>query len=294
MNTHNRIKLSIFVLIIVLVVAAYFIANPKENDWIGISLHSLSANEAQIVNASGASWIRIDVFPEFETDIKNAKAYDLNVLAILDSWMFNQTMTFTLEEWQKNVTYYVSQYADKVDAWEIWNEPAHPDYTLTADFYYSMVEIASPIIREYDPSAKIVLFGGLNLWSGGDSHLELDKNFSSELAYRNIEQYGDVVSLHAYPWSETIESSLWQRYDESLAYYRELLNLEFWVTETGHPIDFEGESSQAQYMRDSIDYFKGKATKVFWYSLVDNAWEDKNFGLIDGKTPRLAYYELKK
>ena len=75
------------------------------------------------------------------------------------------------------------------------------------------------------------MFGGLNLWSGGDPHLELHKNFSRELANRNIEQYGDAVSLHAYPWSETIEATLWQRYDEALAYYRELFDLEFWVTE---------------------------------------------------------------
>ena len=294
MNTHYRIKLSFFVLIIILVVAAYLIANTGENDWIGISLHSLSTNEAQSVIASGASWIRIDVFPEFETDIKNAKAYDLKVLAILDSWMFNQTMTFTLEEWQKNVTHYVSQYANEVDAWEIWNEPANPDYPLTADFYYKMVEIASPIIREYDPSAKIVLFGGLNLWSGGDSHLELDKNFSNKLANRNIEQYGDVISLHAYPWSNTVESTLWQKYDEALSFYSELFDLEFWVTETGHYIDYEGEIGQAQYTHDSLVYFKGKVAKYFWYSLLDNYWEPRKFGLIDGETLRLAYYELTK
>jgi hypothetical protein len=65
------------------------------------------------------------------------------------------------------------------------------------------------------------------------------------------------------------------------------------LTETRHPTDFEGESAQAQYMHDSLDYFKGKVAMFFWYSLVDNAWEDKSFGLIDGYgTPRLAYYEL--
>jgi hypothetical protein len=50
------------VLIIVVVFAAYLITNnnilpkfnPTENEGLGISLHSLSANEAQIVNASGA------------------------------------------------------------------------------------------------------------------------------------------------------------------------------------------------------------------------------------------------
>jgi hypothetical protein len=314
-NTRSRIKLSFCVLVIAVVIVAYLIANnmslmsnSPENKWVGISTHSLSANEAQIVNASGARWIRIDVFPEFETAIKNAKAQNLKVLAILDSWMFDQQTTFTLEEWRDNVTHYVSQYADAVDAWEIWNEPANPNYTLSTEkynstenmsqiveFYFSMVKIASSIIREYDPSAKIVLLGGLNLWSGDDPHLGLDKNFAQQLAEKDIEQYGDAISVHAYLWMENVEPLIWEKYSDFLTFYRELYpSLEIWLTETGHPINFGGESAQAQYMHDSLDYFEEKATMLFWYSLVDNAWEDKSFGLINSDgTPRLAYYELK-
>jgi hypothetical protein len=310
----KSIKLLFSVLIVVLVVAAYLVANntapatnPILKDWVGISLHALSESEAQIVNAGGARWIRTDISPEIDMAIKNAKAYDLKVLGILDSWMFNKNSNFTLEEWSGNVTHYVSQYADYVDAWEIWNEPANPKYPLLnlnlpsqenmskiVEFYFSMVKTASPIIREYDPTAKIVLFGGLNLWSGNAPHLELDMNFSNELADKNIAQYGDAISVHAYPWLTPVEPTVWQRYDEALAYYRELFALEVWVTETGLPIDFEGENAQAQYMHDSLAYFEGKVAKVFWYSLMDNAWEEERFGLIDGETPRLAYYELQK
>ena len=247
MKTRNRIKLSFLVLIIVLVIGAYFIANrilpasnPIDNDWAGISLHSLSANEAQIVEASGARWIRIDCYDEFEVAVVNAKAYDLKVLGILDSWMFGNRTDFTIEDWRGNVTYYVAQYADYVDAWEIWNEPANPNYTLSTEkynskenmsqiveFYFSMAKIASPIIREYDPSAKIVLFGGLNLWSGDDPKLELDKEFARQLAALNIEQYGDAISIHPYPWMETVEPWIWEKYDQTLAYYRDLFTLEF-------------------------------------------------------------------
>ncbi len=300
-------------MIIIFVIGAYFIANrllpasnPVDNDWVGISLHSLAANEAQLVKASGARWIRVDVFPEFEMAIKNAKAYDLKVLAILDSWMFGKQTNFTIEDWRSNVTYYASQYAEYVDAWEIYNEPANPKYTLStkkysatenmsqlAKFYFSMAEIASPIIRQYDPTAKIVLFGGLNLWSDDDSHLELDKDFAQQLANMGIEQYGDALSIHAYPW-EKIKSSIWENYSGSLAYYQELYpSLEIWLTETGYPLEYEGKEGQARYMCNALDYFKGKVAKFFWYSLLDNTWEDQSFGLIDEGTPRLAYYELK-
>jgi hypothetical protein len=293
------------VLAIALVIGAYFIAskmlpvsNPTGNDWIGISVHSLSANEAQLVSESGAGWVRVDVSDGFEAAVTNAKAYNLRVLGILDSWMFNQQTTFTLDEWRDAVTHYVSRYSDDVDAWEIWNEPAHPSYPLPVERYYSMVQIASPIIRQYDQSAKIVLFGGLHLWSGGDANLALDKEFARQLVAMNIEQYGDAISVHAYPWMEHVESWLWEKYDESLTYYRELFtsnkSLEIWVTETGHPIEFDGEDGQAQYMRDALQYFQGKVTRLFWYSLLDNAADQKSFGLIGDETPRLAYYVLQK
>jgi hypothetical protein len=303
--TKKKQSIKYFVLVIALVIGAYFIAsrilpvsNPAGKDWMGICVHSLSMKEAQLVSESGAGWIRVDVSDDFGAAVTNAKAYNLKVLGILDSWMFNQTATLTLEEWRDAVTYYVSRYSNDVEAWEIWNEPANPSYPLSVERYYSMVQIASPIIRQYDPSAKIVLFGGLQLWSGGDVNLALDKEFARQLAAMNIEQYGDAISVHAYPWMEQVESWLWEKYDESLAYYRRLFRsnkpLEIWLTETGHPIDYDGEDGQAQYMRDALQYFQGKVTRLFWYSLLDNAADQKSFGLIGDETPRPAYYVLQK
>lgn len=275
----------------------------------GISLHSLNTTEAQWVEESGAGWIRIDCFKGFDTALENAKTHGLKVLAILDSWMFGESVIFTLEAWRLNVTHYVSQYADYVDAWEIWNEPANPrmNWTLLnatlpenmnqiVEFYFSMVQNASLIIRQYDPTAKIVLFGGLSLWSGGDPNLGLDIDFSTRLAAMNIEQYGDAFSVHAYPWTNDTKSWNCHTYDDALAYYRGLFpSLEVWVTETGHYIeDVEGEEGQARYMRDALQYFRGRVTRLFWYSLRDNPGEEKHFGLIgdDGKR-RPAYDELR-
>jgi hypothetical protein len=307
------------VLVIALIVGAYCVVSrmtvaSDSSDWMGICVHSLSSDEARTVNASGAGWIRIDASGDFEASVKNAKAFNLSVLGILDSWMFNKSTIFTLEEWRGNVTHYVSQYADYVDAWEIWNEPANPTYPLLdlnvtnqnskenlgviVQFYSSMVKIASPIIRQYDPSAKILLFGGLNLYSGENQHLELDKEFARQLVAMNIEQYGNAISVHAYPWMSQVQPRVWDIYSESLAYYRGLFtnkSLEVWVTETGQTTEGNGEDGQAQYMADALGYFQGKVTRLFWYSLLDNAWEENSFGLIgDDGTPRLAYYELQK
>lgn len=298
-ETNKKFAL-IFFLIVTTIGFVYLISNstsPKivTKDWVGISLHELSKDEARIVKDSTASWIRIDVFTENENALENAKDQDLKILAILDSWMFNKGINFTLDQWNDTVSFYVSQYADLIDAWEIWNEPAHPNYTLSAEKYYLMAQMAFPVIRQYDPSAKILLFGGLHLWSGDDSHRELDMEFAHQLAVMNIQEYGDAISLHAYPWMDKVESWIWEKYDESLAYYNEVFpSLELWITETGHPIEGDGENGQAQYMRDALQYFQGKAAKLFWYSLIDNSWEQNRFGLINNGIPRLAYHELQK
>ena len=207
-----------------------------------------------------------------EAALVNAKTHGLKVLGILDSWMFDKGWIFTLEEWRGNVTQHVSQFSDYVDAWEIWNEPAHPNFTLSSDKYYAMVETASPIIRQYDPTAKIVLFGGLSLWSGNDPNLDLDKNFLKQLAATNIEQYGDAFSVHAYSCLGRVESWVWEKYSDALAFYRGFFpSLEVWVTETGHYVDVDGEQGQAHYLSDAVRYFSEEnVTRLFWYSLFDN------------------------
>ncbi len=123
------------ILAAVLVVAFLIPALPHRinPDSVGISLHSFPMQDAELVKDSGAHWIRIDCNSsqsDFGDYLKNAKQHNLSVLAILDSWMFNGSCQFTLDEWKSKVTYFVSQYCDHVDAWEIWNEPTSPTYPL--------------------------------------------------------------------------------------------------------------------------------------------------------------------
>jgi hypothetical protein len=322
---HLRNPKIFAVLVVAVVIGAYFVScsmqQPKnttqlENDCLGINVHSLTLNEARVVNESGASWIRIDAsegFSDFGASVQNAKKYNLSVLAILDSWMFNKSTVFNLDEWRGNVTYYVSRYAAYVDAWEIWNEPANPTYPLQnlspknpenmtkiVNFYYSMAQTACPIIRQHDQTAKILLFGGLNLYSGSDIHLEFDENFSRQLFAIGIEQYGDAISVHAYPWG-SVQPQVWGSYASSLAYYKGLFtnkSFEVWVTESGQPVEVSGESGQAQYMKDALAFFGGNVNAVFWYSLVDNSWEleqanPQSFGLVGNETiPQASFRAL--
>lgn len=292
---------------------------------VGVCLYTCSPSDAQLVVASGAQWIRIDVNGSFSGAVANAKADNLKVLGVLDSAMFNGSSVFTLSDWESNVTSYVSQNSD-VDAWEIWNEPVNPNcpllnlnitgagsqqnMTTIAQFYYNMSQVAYPIIRQYDPSATILLMGGLNLYSGNDSNLALDEQFANLTASMGIAQWGDAISVHAYPWtSQQPSQDVWGNYSQSLAYYSQVFNnMPIWVTETGQQlaldsqgqIDLDGENITAQYMTDAFQFFQGKVSVVFWYSLWDNPWEvnqtiPQYFGLLNSDgTPRPAYATLQQ
>jgi len=269
----------------------------------GICVHTLTEQDATLVSESGAGWIRIDISNN-ETDLTvslaNAKNHTLSVLGILGSWMFNQSCNFSLTEWENAVFSNVSKYASYVDAWEIWNEPTSttPYWELQVD-YLSMVQIASPIIRQNDPDAEIILLGGLQLYTGGDStQLLVDKAFAGNLSVFDLMQYGDAISVHAYPWGGQITHKVWNSYQTSLAEYRQIFGnstLDIWVTETGQNLTHCGndEAAQAQYTEDAFDFFNGKVSHLFCYALKDESVYQGDFGLVDvNMQPRKAYFAV--
>lgn len=265
---------------------------------VGICVHYLSTDDAQIVSQAGVRWIRIDCNgTQFGEWVKTAKAYNFSVLAILGSWMYNGSCNITLKEWNQSVTYYVTRYAPYVDAWEIWNEPTSTTlgWQLQID-YTSMTQIASPIIRQNDPTAKIVLLGGMQLYTGGADGAASDREFAENLQAKNISQYADAISVHAYPWSGNVQQNVWDSYNDSLEFYHGLfLGKEIWVTETGQSIEDAAETGQNSYLETGLPFFQGKADMVFWYCLRDIPDDLKSFGLLDScGNPREVYPTLQK
>jgi hypothetical protein len=294
MNRSVFIALSTALMLAILVLPIASLEGSTSKMEVGISLHSFSATDAQFAKDSGAQWIRIDVDSNFKQAVANAKNESLKVLGILGSWMFAKNTTFKQDQWTQAVTDYVSNNTN-VDAWEIWNEPANKAYPLmtnnannnltqTVQNYYWMVKTSSSIIRQYTPSAKIVLLGGMQIYADSNQ-IQVDKEFAGQLAQTNVSLYGDAISIHAYNWNQNIQTVL-NQYSQNLNYYKSLFNnMPVWVTETGQPTEYSGEIGQATYLTTAFQFFNDKVSNVFWYSLYDNPDEvnlnpSQHFGLV--------------
>jgi hypothetical protein len=72
-----------------------------------------------------------------------------------------------IQRWLDFVRLMVRSFGDRVDYWEIWNEPSFPNSHawIRVDDYISLVRRAIPIIRSEDPSAKIVV-ASFHGWDG--------------------------------------------------------------------------------------------------------------------------------
>jgi len=270
---------------------------------IGVSVHSLTTREADLVKLVNVQWVRADVAElpneySFATIVANAKSRGIRILGILDIWTMKWDWNFTLSNWENAVRTSVAQYKDDVDAWEIWNEPEYPSNPITAERYFEMLRIAYSIIKEYAPDSKVLMGGGLHLNTGGDPWLGRDVAFAKRLSELGADQYADGISFHAYPWTNKVASWVWERYDKSLGFYRSLFkkHLEVWITETGYPAEEEGEMSQSAYLAKALSFFGEKAVDAFfWYELRDTAYSNPTptFGLLTKTlTPRPAFYSL--
>lgn len=98
-----------------------------------------------------------------------------------------------LKLWRKYVETAVKTFGPYVDDWEVWNEPGWwggVKNAANAETFYKMVKIAAPIIRKYDPTAKIVASIYEGKWMG-----DKNDNFEKFLSF-GAWKYFDVVSVH--------------------------------------------------------------------------------------------------
>lgn len=115
------------------------------------------------------------------------------------SWMGpgSASMPASIEDWQDYVTTVVQRYAGKITSYEIGNEPNLLTFwSGSADQYTQLVTTAATAIRATDPSATILVNGGLVRSKYDIATLS---KWLTPLAAAGVPAMVHAVSLHVYP-----------------------------------------------------------------------------------------------
>lgn len=96
-----------------------------------------------------------------------------------------------MQSWLSFVKLMADRYANKVDYWEIWNEPNYPSFWKPepdAEKYVELVKETVFTIREYDQDAVIL----------GGSLARMDLPYAQKIFGAGIGEYIDVLTVHPY------------------------------------------------------------------------------------------------
>lgn len=175
--------------------------------------------------------------------------------------------TAMIPEWGLFCGKVAQHYAGRVKAYEIWNEPTMgngPYGDQTPQQYRDLLNAASPLIRQYDPNAKIVGFAGVPTY------------FMQSVLALGMASQMDVVSEHTYGQVMQPESG----YPTQVAAVRSIMNSggaaskPIWDTEQGVVGDDDGYSvpsnSEADVAalltRNIVTAASLGESKFFWFS----------------------------
>jgi polysaccharide biosynthesis protein PslG len=270
-------------------------------------------------------------FSQFDLAAQMAADYDIQLLPILlavPAWASSAPPELIAEwgslspvdkyrprdrdEWLTYVRTVVERYdgdglddapgSPRMHYWEVWNEenlsqywPPQPDVTE----YFELLQATYTVIKEVDPTAKVVL-GGL---SGSGVNAE-GSGYLQQLYRLGAGDYFDVMSIHHYIHPER-EGNI-EALQASLAATRQVMDnngdsaVPLWLTEIGWS-DAPNAWGQPTAAQDEIAAFLTRvytelpADKIFWYNFR-NVFDDSpevehNFGLIHNDFTTKPSYE---
>jgi polysaccharide biosynthesis protein PslG len=215
-----------------------------------------------------------------------------------------------LADYARAAEFLARRYRDKVESWEIWNEPNHVKFGggMTAADYTGLLCAAYPAVKAADPDAPVV-FGG----TAGN-----DWEFIGGAYASGAKPCFDVLAVHPYnadysPYMTPRSTDRW--WFQNVPLVRQVM-LEhedaatpLWFTEVGWsthdntpdmPTNMRGVTleQQARYLVDMLDITKERypyVERVSWFSSRDEEngdIENDNFGLftveLDPKPSALA------
>lgn len=227
-----------------------------------------------------------------------------------------------LDAWSEYVRRMVDRYKDRIHYWEIWNEPdipflRPPEGMTNAEAYYQLVSSASPIIRELDPTAKIMMSPAYYLKKRNDP-----TGYQPDFTERFIEMGGmrfvDIYAIHFYLTAGQRTFDDPDRYQEKLDHIREAMAApgrtpEIWNSEWGiinftvptHPISLPSTNGMTADLASrelviwSVGQLAAGVEKLFWFDALDNFYYGFHVtrNLFDYREPKptaVAYAVLSK
>lgn len=236
----------------------------------------------------------------------------LGVVGFLPTWAQREddegrSLPGEPEDFARFVSAAAERYADRIGAWEIWNEPntrsfwgADPD----PEAYAALVTAAAPILRATDPGAPVVVG---SIAPANDGVRELSPATFVRGLYDHLDpEHFDALSVHPYSYpAQATGRQPWNTFNR-LREVRRIMQArgdgakQIWLTEYGAPTGTSevalDEPAQASMIATGIAETRRRSYTgpIYLYSLRDAGDDaddpEDNFGLLrsDG-SPKVAF-----
>ena len=178
----------------------------------------------------------------------------------------------------------VERYKDKINYWEIWNEPNHFNYwggNPDGKEYGKLVERTASLIRSVDPECKII----------AGATAGIDPEFTEQFLSQVSKGLIDIISFHNYgPVPEErayAAAELWKVID------RHDPDIVLWQGECGYPSasstkDFRGRSPWGNFIQAKWLLRQSFTDIFFCKAEMSNYFLLANFGNRDSINPRTS------
>jgi len=148
------------------------------------------------------------------------------------------------EQYLAYVSFVVSHFQGRIDAYEIWNEPGH----LLPETYATLVERTVPIIRSGDPDAKIII-GAIQVgWENGYPGYGEYQRSKMDLPYLNRLLQTDVI--------DDVDGISWHPYYDIIPsdpYYQDYPNVVQGIKDLATSNGFAGEYYADEILWTTVD-----------------------------------------
>jgi hypothetical protein len=254
------------------------------------------------INPSPNQW-RFEHYDQLVDEYHEMGFEQLGLLAYSVGWASGQggsqgvlAPPSDLDAWEAYVRRTVERYHDRVDAWEIWNEPDVALFWGGKDggdpvVYLELLKRAHRAIKSVDPDATVM--------NGGLTGTERGANFLNRLLDLGGGKYLDVVAFHGYVASDSFDNNfypeiIWPLISEA----RERSGKPLWFTEFGWASGCNSgsaacsETAQANRIARHLPmlFAIGGVERVFLFQFKDAGDNPDYFGLTHADSRGKAAY----